>query len=245
MQTKLDTHDDEILVTDEQLPVKAAVLDVPHDVAFHPPYSVYLLLPVIFLTATLLGGMRLSGEDSSFIFLKPPLFCLIFASMTMVLFFRSGVLAFEGWLSESFSGLKNLANAAVLLTLFAACTQIYNSLIPEQGLAFWVTGFCVFWALWINLFADFDKRRLFRSLGAALGLIFVVKYLVLANLTTTGKASWLQRIMENPSREAFTWLLDLPRFSPGTGYLQFFAVILFLIGLFLLPRTSPGVNARR
>jgi len=198
----------------------------------------YLALPFLFLTVALLGGLRLSGLDSSFIFLKPPLLCLIFAAIMLVMFFRARLINFEGWFSESFSLLKNLANGAVLLTLFAATTQLFNSLIPEQGLPFWIVSFCFFWTLWNNLFADFDTKKLLRSLGALFGLAFVVKYLVLANLAAPDGRSWFERLTENPGQEAMTWLLDLPRFSAGTGYIQFFAAALFLIGLFLLPAST-------
>ena len=198
----------------------------------------YLALPFLFLTVALLGGLRLSGIDSSFIFLKPPLLCLIFAAIMLVMFFRARLLILDGWFSESFSLLKNLANGAVLLTLFAATTQLFNSLIPEQGLPFWIVAFCFFWTLWNNLFADFDTKKLLRSLGALFGLAFVVKYLVLANLAAPDGRSWFERLTENPGQEAMTWLLDLPRFSAGTGYIQFFAAVLFLIGLFMLPAST-------
>jgi len=198
----------------------------------------YLALPFLFLTVALLGGLRLSGLDSSFIFLKPPLLCLIFASIMLVMFFRSRLIELDGWFSESFSLLKNIANGAVLLTLFAATTQLFNSLLPERGLPFWIVAFCFFWTLWNNLFADFDTKKLLRSLGALFGLAFVVKYLVLANLAAPDGRSWFERLTENPGQEAMTWLLDLPRFSAGTGYIQFFAAALFLIGLYLLPAST-------
>jgi len=66
-------------------------------------------------------------------------------------------------------------------------------------------------------------------------LAFVVKYLVLANLTAPTSGTWLQRMFENPGKEAFTWLLDLPRYAAGTGYVQFFGLALYLVGLFLTP----------
>ena len=198
----------------------------------------YLILPCLFLLVTLLGGMRLGATDNAFIFLKPPLICLVFASVLMILFFRSSLLRMDGWFSDQFSTLHNIANAAVLLTMFTASTQLFNSLLPEKGLPFWIVGFCFFWTLWNNLFADFDTKKLLRSLGALFGLAFAVKYLVLANLTATGDTSLLQRIFDNPAKEAFTWLLDLPRYSAGTGYIQFFAVAIYLIALFLTPSTT-------
>lgn len=198
----------------------------------------YLLLPFVFLTVTLLGGLRLSSPDNAFIFWRPALFCLISAAILMVLSFRAGLISVEGWFSEDFPTLKNIANGAVMVTLFAASAQIFNALLPEQGLPFWVFAFCFFWTLWNNLFADFDTKKLLRSLGALFGLAFVVKYLILANLAAPSSESWLQGIFQNPTKEAFTWLFDLPRFSAGTGYIQFFTVIFYLLGLFLLPNSS-------
>lgn len=194
----------------------------------------YIILPLIFLTAAMLGGLRFGAEDAAFLFLKPPLVCLVFAIILLTLFFRANLIKLNGWFSENFSTLKNVANACVLLTLFLASTQIFNSLLPEKGLPFWTVAFCFFWTLWNNLFAEFDTKRLVQSLGGMFGLAFVVKYLILAGLTAPANRSWIQGIFENPTQEAFTWLLDLPKFAPATGYIQFFALVFYLIGLFLL-----------
>ena len=201
-------------------------------------YLRHLFLPFIFLTVTLLGGLRISGIDDVFIFHRPALICLIFASILLVLFARSRVIELDGWFSEAFPTLKNVANGFVIATLFAASTQVFNSLLPEQGLPFWIVAFCFFWTLWNNLFADFDTRKLFRSLGGLFGLAFVAKYLVLANLTAPAGRSWFEALTENPGQEAITRLLDLPRYSAATGYIQFFAVALFLLGLYLFPSST-------
>jgi hypothetical protein len=158
--------------------------------------------------------------------------------MMLFLFFRAGLIRLEGWFSEDFPMLKNLANAGVLLTLFAASTQIFNSLIPEQGLPFWIVSFCFFWTLWMNIFAEFDVKKLLKSLGALFAVAFITKYLILAYLTAPVSESFWRGILQNPTQEFFTWLFDLPRFAAATGYFQFFAVILYLIGLFLFPSAS-------
>ena len=95
-------------------------------------YKTYIILPAIFLAVTLLGGMRLGAADNAFIFLKPALVCLVFAALTLVLYFRSGLITVDGWLSESLTGTQNAANAFVVLTLFTATVQLFNSLLPEQ-----------------------------------------------------------------------------------------------------------------
>jgi hypothetical protein len=198
-------------------------------------YLQYVFLPFIFLTVALLGGLRIGVEANDFIFLKPALICLVFGAILLVLFFRAKLIVLEGWFSEDFPTLKNIANGAVILSLFAASVQVFNSLIPERGLPFWIIAFCFFWTLWNNLFAEFDTRRLLQSLGGLFGLAFVVKYLVLSNLVPAGQgSSWLMRIWENPTQEFITYILDLPRFSGATGYIQFFTLVFFLIGLFLV-----------
>jgi hypothetical protein len=198
--------------------------------------TIYLAVPFVFLTVTLLGGLRLSAQSNDFLFIKPALVCLIFAAITLVLFFRANLIRVKDWFSEEFSFTANAANALVLFTLFTASTQIFNALLPERGLPFWIVAFCFFWTLWNNLFADFDTIKLLKSLGALLGIAFVTKYLILANLTAPANDNWLKGLWENPARETFTYLLDLPTFSAGTGYIQFFTLALYLIGLFLIPQ---------
>jgi hypothetical protein len=197
--------------------------------------TLYLILPLLFLTVTLLGGFRIAGADHSFIFLKPELICLVLAAILMVLFVRAGLIRMDGWLSHSYSALKNAANAFVLLTMFSASVQVFNALLPEQGLPFWVVGFCFVWTLTSYVFADLDTRRLVRSVAAVIGLAFFAKYLILANLAAPANDGLLQSWFQNPTKEAFTWLLDLPRYASGTGYVQFFTVVIYLFGLFLTP----------
>jgi len=215
---------------------------LPQSISSQPPsqrlHLRYLILPVIFLTVALLGGLRISGTDGSFVFLKPALICLIFAAIILVLFARARLVQLDGWFSEEFTTLKNVANGFVIFALFAATAQVFNSLTPEQGLPFWIVAFCFFWTLWNNLFADFDTKKLFRSLGGLFGLAFVAKYLVLANLTAPAGKGWFEALTENPGQEAITRLLDLPRFASATGYIQFFAVAMFLLGLYLLPSNT-------
>ena len=98
----------------------------------------YILLPLIFLTVTFLGGWRFALPDNAFIFLKPELICLIFASTLLILYFRAKLIKLEGWFSNEFTTLKNVANALILFTLFTASVQVFNSLLPEKGLPFCV-----------------------------------------------------------------------------------------------------------
>src|SRR4051812_47247681 len=115
------TANDEILTVDE-LPITGEIV-LPGERSVTGPssaaqsqkaYLLYIFLPVTFLTVTLLGGLRLSGTDRSFIFLPPSLFCLIAASVLMVLFIRAGLVRLDGWFAENFDLVKNVANGLVL-----------------------------------------------------------------------------------------------------------------------------------
>lgn len=198
-------------------------------------YLFHVYLPIIFLTSALLGGLRFSAADGTFVFLKPSLVCLIFAAMLMILFARAQLVRVTSWFSEESPLLDNTANGVVIASAYIASTQVFNSLIPEQGVPYWIVAFCFFWTLWNNVFAEFDTRRLMRSLGALFALAFVVKYLVLLNLTTPANQSWLENLIQSPSKSAAAWLLDVPQFSSATGYIQFFAVSIYMLGLYLLP----------
>ncbi len=196
----------------------------------------YILLPFIFLTVTLLGGIRITSPQGLLAFLKPELLCLIFGLLTLVLFVRSRLFDLSGWFSEHYSLRQNVAAGVVLVAVYAATVQLFNALIPEQGLPYWVIAFCFFWMLWNYLFAELIPAKLVKSLIGMFSLAFAVKYLLLANLTAPAAGSgWLTGVFQNPGKEAVTYLLDLPRFSPATGYIQFFTTVLYVGGLYLVP----------
>lgn len=202
-------------------------------------FRLYVFLPIIFLTSALLGGLRLASPDGAFVFVAPALLCLIFAIVLMILFVRGGMISIDNWFSDDFPTLQNVVNGAVILTTYAATVQVFNSLIPETGLPFWVVAFCFAWSLWNNLFADLDNKKLLRSMIALFAFAFVAKYIVLAGLTApAGDGGWLRSLIENPAKETMTWLLELPRYMAGTGYIQFFCLVLYCAGLYLLPKNA-------
>jgi hypothetical protein len=196
----------------------------------------HVALPLLLLVVALFGGIRFSGMDGSIVFLRPALICLVFAAGLIVLFLRAGLISLDGWVSERFSVAQNVSNGITLAALFFAAVQLFNSILPEQGLPFWIVSFCVFWTLWTNLFAELDGRKLLRSLTAMFVLSFAVKYLLLANLAKPGNEGWFSSIVNNPTQAAATWLLDLPQFAAATGYLQFFTLAFFVIALYFIPR---------
>ena len=205
--------------------------DDPQSVEYLPS----IVLPLIFLSVALMGGMRLGIGTNEFLFVAPPLICLVFAVFLMILFVRSKLIEPSGWFSESFPFLDNATAAALAISLFAASAQVFNSLIPESGLPFWMVAFCFLWTLWNNLFAGFDAKRLLQSLGGLFVLAFVFKYMILLNLSVEKSEGWWDFLTSgNITTEALASILSIPAYSAATGYIQFFALLLYLIGLYFL-----------
>lgn len=199
----------------------------------------YIALPVIFMLVTLLGGLRLSPESNAFIFLAPSLFNLVLALMLAAIIVRGKLIDINEWFSPDFPVLKNSANALILMALFVASTQALNSILPEKGFAFGLTAFFLLWTLWTNLFAELKEQKLMRSLAALFGLAFVFKYVFLASLVAApGEETWVRKLTESLLQGVSMGLLDIPKYSGGTGYVAFFTLILYGAGLLLLSSIS-------
>lgn len=202
-----------------------------------PSFVEYLVVPTLYLIVAFLGGMRIAAEDGAFLFLPPPLVALVLGSLALLMFVRSGMVSIGGWIGRDKAVLSNLSGVAVLACFFVATIQLFNSLLPERGITFWIVGFCFVWTLWNNLFAELPASKLLKSTLALFGLAFAAKYLLLASMAGEPTGSWWQRWFEAPGREAATWLLDLPRYAAATGYIQFFVLAAYAIALYLTPRT--------
>jgi hypothetical protein len=202
---------------------------------------VYVLLPTIFLAVALLGGVRVAAAGGALSFVPPPLVTLLLASMLLVLFARGGAVRPADWLSAGNSPLANVSHALTLGTLFFASAQSFNSVLPERGLLRWVFSFFFLWTLWQDMFAPFDARRLLRSLAALFGTAFVLKHLLLAQLFAPD-GGWLRRLSGALLEGVTLGALAGEPHAPATGYISFFALALYVLGLVLLPPT-PGEGA--
>ena len=152
-----------------------------------------VLLPTIFLTVALLGGLRVSALTGAMVFVAPPLVTLILASMLLVLFARAGAIEFGRWLSNENPLLANVSHTLTLAALFFASAQSFNSVLPEAGLLRWMFSFFFLWTLLNNQFSSFDARRLLHSLAALFGLAFLLKHMFLSSLYAPG-GGWLRRL---------------------------------------------------
>jgi hypothetical protein len=202
----------------------------------------FVLLPMIFLTVALMGGLRIDAESRAFVFVPPPLVTLLLSVLLMVLFVRGHLIEIKQWLSSDQPPLVNVSHALTLMSLFFASAQAFNSVLPEKGLLFWLFSFFFLWTLWNNQFASFDARRLLRSLGVLFGTAFVLKHMLLAALYAP-EGGWLKRFANLLLEGVTLGTLDSPAFAPSTGYISFFTLALYVAGLVLLaPAPTPLEN---
>lgn len=193
----------------------------------------FILLPLLFLTVALLGGLRISADDHAFIFVAPPLVTLLLAVLLMLLFLRGRLIEFHRWVSSDRPPLTNMSSGLMMLTLFFASAQAFNSVLPERGLLHWLFSFFFLWTLWNNQFSSFDARRLLRSLTALFGTAFALKHLLLASLYSPD-GSLLKKLAGALLQGVSLGTLDAPAFAPATGYISFFTLALYVGGLLLL-----------
>jgi hypothetical protein len=193
----------------------------------------FVLLPFLFLTVALLGGLRVDGESRAFVFVAPPLVTLLLAVLLMLLLVRGDLLRFQQWFRSDLSPLTNVAHGWMFITLFFASAQAFNSVLPERGLLHWLFAFFFLWTLWNNQFSSFDARRLLRSLAILFGTAFILKHMLLASLYSP-EGGWLKRVAGTLLQGVTVGTLDAPSFAPATGYIAFFTLILYVAGLILL-----------
>ena len=208
-------------------------MTIDHTARNHALVS-YLLLPTVFLTVALTGGLRVAADTRAFTFVAPTLVTLVLALLLMVLFARGRALDVSRWLSDSHHPLTNVSHALTLAALFFASAQSFNSVLPERGLFRPLFSFFFLWTLWNNLFSTFDARRLVRSLAALFATAFVLKHMLLASLYDA-EGGWLKRLTGLLVEGLTLGTVDAPQFAPASGYISFFTLLLYVGGLVLLP----------
>ena len=195
----------------------------------------YLLLPVIFLTVALFGGVRVEAETRAFLFIPPPLITLFFAVLVVSLAARGRLVEFNRWLASEYPLLTNIAHLLTLGALFFATAQAFNSVLPESGLLRWLFSFFFLWTLWNNQFSSFDARRTVRSLAVLFGTAFFLKYMLLASLYAPDDGGFMRQLAGLLLQGVTLGTLGTEQFAPATGYISFFMLALYVVGLILLP----------
>ena len=193
----------------------------------------HVALPMLFLTVVLLGGLRVGTESRTFIFVAPPLVTLLLAVLLVLLLVRGRLIRFHQWIASDLPPLTNVVHIWLLITLFFASAQAFNSVLPERGLLHWLFSFFFLWTLWNNQFSSFDPRRLLRSLAILFGTAFVLKHMLLASLYSP-EGGWLKRVAGTLLQGVSLGTIEAPNFAPATGYISFFTLALYVAGLILL-----------
>jgi hypothetical protein len=188
-------------------------------------------LPALFLTVLLLGGLHIADRVA----LRPPsLFGLVLAVVLLGLLVRSGALATERLMHATRSRLANLNGVTVTVSAVLAAAQAFTLVTPEFGLPRVLVSLFLLILLLNTIAAAPDRPRVLRSLLVIVGATFTLKFVVLAALSgpAGGRlARALQILFEGVTLGA----VSQEAIPPATSYLAFATLVLFLVGLALLP----------
>jgi hypothetical protein len=200
-----------------------------------------IVLPLSFLTVALLGGLRLAP---GFHLEPPPLISLVLAMLLMACLVRAGAFAPHAVMNAERSNLENSSGLMVLVTLTAACAQVFTLVTPEHGLLHVVFAICFFVQLTTTLAGVKGRRNMLRSLVVLLGSAFVVRFIVLEGLYARD-GSFAKRVITAIMEGASLGSIQYDPAGAGTGYVAFFTLVLFFIGLVLLPTGGPRGSLRQ
>jgi hypothetical protein len=194
------------------------------------PLRESLVLPCLFLTTGLLGGLRI-GSDVRL--QPPPLVALVLAMLLLTALVRSGACNPDRLMNQQRTPLENLSGLVVLLTLFAASAQIFNLVIPDTGLLHLLVSVFFFVQLLTTLTAVRDRLSMLRSLVVLFGCAFVLRFVALESLYSPGRGL-MKRVMTAIMEGITLGALDYAPVGTATGYTAFLALALYVIGLVLV-----------
>ena len=195
------------------------------------PLREAFVLPCLFLTVALLGGLRL-GADVRLV--PPALIALVLAALLLGALIRSRVFAPERLLNQRRSGLENTCGGILLLAVFAASAQVFNLLTPDAGLLHVLVSVFFLVQLLTTLTAVRDRVAMLRSLAVLLGCAFVLRFIALESLYAPGRGV-IKRVMTALMEGITLGALDYLPTGTATGYVAFLCLALYLVGLVLLP----------
>ncbi len=118
--------------------------------------------------------------------------------------------------------------------MWLASAQVVALLIPESGLPRIVFAVFLLILLLNTAAAAPDRIRLLRSLAVTFGALFLLKFVVLRELSAPG-TSGLKRVLQTLLEGITLGALLQPPSHPATSYLALLSLVLFLVALFLLP----------
>jgi hypothetical protein len=210
------------------------------------PIREALVLPCLFLTVTLLGGLRLATDVR---LVPPPLMALVLAVLLAGALVRSRTIHPEQLMNQRRSVLENLSGLVLLLTLFGASAQIFNLVTPDRGLLHVLVSVFFLVQLLTTLAAVRDRVSMLRSLVVLLGCAFILRFIALESLYAPGRGL-MTRVMTALMEGVTLGALEYDPAGAATGYVAFLALALYLVGLLLsgstpdTPVTSVVLAAR-
>ena len=190
-----------------------------------------IALPLVFLTVTLFGGLRIADGVT---LLPPPLFALVLSVLLIGLLVRCGALAPNRLVHTSRSMLANVNGVIVMLAAFLASAQAFNIATPESGAPRVLFNLVYLVLLANTIAASPDRPRALRSLLVIFGSAFIVKFVVLAALSHPAEGP-LTRVLQVLFEGVTLGSVTQGIFHPATGYVAFGTLMLYLFGLVLLP----------
>ena len=122
----------------------------------------------------------------------------------------------------------------MIVSCVMAAAQAFTLVTPDFGLPRVLVSLFLLVLLLNTLAASPDRSRVLRSLLVILGATFTLKFVVLAALSgpADGRlARALQILFEGVTLGA----VSQEAMHPSTGYLAFVTLVLFMVGLALLP----------
>jgi hypothetical protein len=194
-----------------------------------------VILPAAFLTVVLLGSVRIAEATS---LVPPSVFALVLGLLVIQVIVQSGTFAPQRLLAATRSPLANVNGVFVVLALWLASAQVIALLIPESGLPRIAFGVFLLILLLNTAAAAPDRTRLLRSLSVTFGALFLLKFVMLRELSTPGTGG-LKRVLQVLLEGITLGALLQPPSDAAASYVALFCLVLFLVSLFLLPPRLP------
>ena len=189
------------------------------------------VLPGIFLTVALLGGLRIAENVR---LMAPSLMAMVLAMLLLGCLVRARALAAERLMNPGRTAMENVSGLVVLLTLFAACAQVFNLVTPETGFLFLLFSVFFLVQLLTTLAAVRERVPLLQALAVLFGAAFAIRFIGLEALYAHDGGA-LKRVLTALMEGVTLGAIEYHPHAAATGYVAFFTLALFLVGVMLLP----------
>lgn len=194
------------------------------------PIREALVLPALFLTVTLLGGLRVGPHVA---LLAPSLIALVLGVLLVGVLARGSVVVSTLLVNSERTILENASGVVVLLSLLAASAQVFNVVTPETGLLHLLFTAFFFMQILTTMAGTSGPQQLLRTVAVMLGGAFVLRWVVLESLYAP-VAGPAKRILTLLVEGASLGAIDYQPYAPATGYVAMLTIALYLAGLWLL-----------